>query len=53
MLAHAGKILKIHANVAQGRQKGTVAKVDGTSDRACLGGVLRCFYWHVRDLVME
>ncbi len=28
-------------------------KVNGTSDRACLGAILRCFYWHVRGLVME
>ncbi len=40
------------ANGAQS-QKEPVAKVNGASDRACLSGVLRCFYVLAGGIVME
>ncbi len=41
------------ANGAQGSQKETMANVNGASDRACVGGVLRCFCLLASGLVME
>ncbi len=45
--------LRLQANGAQGSQKETMVNMNGASDRACLGGVLRCCYLLASGLVME